>query len=143
MARLLIVENEMALREFIARGLRLRGHEVTVADDGASGLELLKSQAFDLLLTDIDMPIMDGIALVQAGGPLCPDMKIIVMSGHEHQLERAREMTSLVTRVVPKPFSIAEIGTIVDAVLAPPGLRKRRAPARRRSAAKAKTKPKG
>jgi DNA-binding response OmpR family regulator len=63
MAKLLIAENELALREFIARGLEQRGHKVTTAQDGSEAVDALKKHKFDLLLTDIDMPIMDGIAL--------------------------------------------------------------------------------
>ena len=137
MAKILIAENELALREFIARGLERRGHDVTVADDGATALDALRLQTFDLLLTDIDMPIMDGIVLTQTVGPKYPAMKIVIMSGHEHQLERATEMSQLVTRVVAKPFSIAEICAIIDEVSGQPPPRKRAAPAKRR-AAKAK-----
>ena len=89
MARILIAENEYALREFIARGLEQRRHKVTQAQDGSEALECLKTGKFDLLLTDIDMPIMDGIALALAASRDYPKLKIIIMSGHEHQIERA------------------------------------------------------
>jgi two-component system, cell cycle response regulator CpdR len=131
MAKILIAENELALREFIARGLERRGHEVTVMDDGATAAEALKDQTFDLLLTDIDMPIMDGIALVRLAAPQHPAMKVVVMSGHEHQLERAQEMTALVARVIPKPFSIAEICDVVDDVIQGPAPQKKRAGGKR------------
>ena len=125
MAKILIAENELALREFVARGLARRGHKVTAADDGATAFEILRGEAFDLLLTDIDMPIMDGIALTQSVGPVYPNMKIVIMSGHEHQLERAQGMSNLVTRVVPKPFSIAEICQIIEDVTGAPSPRRR------------------
>ena len=84
---------EVALRtlegEFIARGLEQRRHKVTMAQDGSEALDNLKKAKFDLLLTDIDMPIMDGIALALAAGRDYRKMKIIIMSGHEHQIERA------------------------------------------------------
>ena len=131
MANILIAENELALREFIARGLERRGHSVTQADDGATAVEALKDRSFDLLLTDIDMPILDGIALVKLEGPRHPAMKIVVMSGHEHQLERAQEMTSLVARVIAKPFSIAEICDVVDETAGGPAPQKKRAGAKR------------
>lgn len=117
MAKLLIAENELALREFIARGLEQRGHKVTTAQDGSEAVEALKKGKFDLLLTDIDMPIMDGIALALAAGRDYPKMKIIIMSGHEHQIERAHGLSDLVYRVVSKPFTIAGICAVVDDVL--------------------------
>jgi DNA-binding NtrC family response regulator len=131
MANILIAENELALREFIARGLERRGHTVTLADDGATAVEALKEKSFDLLLTDIDMPILDGIALVKLAGPKHPSMKIVVMSGHEHQLERAQEMTALVARVIAKPFSIAEICDVVDETAGGPAAQKKRAGSKR------------
>jgi DNA-binding response OmpR family regulator len=117
MAKILIAENELALREFIARGLEQRRHKVTMAQDGSDALEHLKKGKFDLLLTDIDMPIMDGIALALAAGRDYPKMKIIIMSGHEHQIERAHGLNDLVYRVVSKPFTIANICAVVDDVL--------------------------
>jgi two-component system, cell cycle response regulator CpdR len=131
MAKILIAENEMALREFIARGLERRGHTVVMTDDGATALEALKTERFDLLLTDIDMPIMDGIALVTLAAPDHPSMKIVVMSGHEHQLERAKNMTSAVTRVIAKPFTIALISDAIDDVIQGPQPQKKRAGAKR------------
>lgn len=117
MAKILIAENELALREFIARGLEQRRHKVTMAQDGSEALDSLKKAKFDLLLTDIDMPIMDGIALALAAGRDYPKMKIIIMSGHEHQIERAHGLSDLVYRVVSKPFTIAGICAVVDEVL--------------------------
>lgn len=121
MAKILIAENEYALREFIARGLEQRRHKVTQAQDGSEALELLKTGKFDLLLTDIDMPIMDGIALALAASRDYPKLKIIIMSGHEHQIERAQGLAEMISRVISKPFTIARIGEIVDEVI---GMRK-------------------
>ena len=117
MAKLLIAENELALREFIARGLEQRGHKVTMAQDGSDAIDHLKKGKFDLLLTDIDMPIMDGIALALSAGRDFPKMKIIIMSGHEHQIERAQGLSDLVFRVISKPFTIARICEVVDDVI--------------------------
>ena len=117
MAKILIAENELALREFIARGLEQRRHKVTMAQDGSDAIDFLKKSKFDLLLTDIDMPIMDGIALALAAGRDYPKMKIIIMSGHEHQIERAQGLSDLVYRVISKPFTIAKICEVVDEVI--------------------------
>jgi len=117
MAKILIAENELALREFIARGLEQRRHKVTMAQDGSEAIDLLKKHKYDLLLTDIDMPIMDGIALALSAGKDYPKMKIIIMSGHEHQIERAHGLSDLVYRVISKPFTIAKICEVVDDVI--------------------------
>jgi two-component system, cell cycle response regulator CpdR len=117
MAKILIAENELALREFIARGLTQRGYDVAMAADGSDAVDLLKKQKFDLLLTDIDMPIMDGIALALLVGKDYPKTRIVIMSGHEHQLERAQGLNALVFKVVSKPFTIAAICTVVEEAL--------------------------
>ena len=66
MAKILITEDEDALRSFVARALRLDGHETYEAADGEQGLEKLQETSFDLLLSDIRMPVMDGIAATRA-----------------------------------------------------------------------------
>ncbi len=63
MAKILITEDEDCLRRFVARALQLDGHETVEAVDGADGLAELHDQSFDLLLSDIRMPVMDGIEL--------------------------------------------------------------------------------
>ena len=63
MAKILITEDEDGLRRFVARALQLDGHETVEAADGAEGLACLKGANFDLLLSDIRMPVMDGIEL--------------------------------------------------------------------------------
>jgi two-component system cell cycle response regulator CpdR len=73
MAKILIAEDEDSLRRFVARALEMDGHETVQAGDGADALEQLQSDSFDLLLSDIRMPVMDGIALAtQVGSDLRP-----------------------------------------------------------------------
>ena len=64
MARLLIAEDDEAVRAFVSRALMIDGHDVVTAEDGANALDILaEDNKFDLLLSDIKMPVMDGIAL--------------------------------------------------------------------------------
>lgn len=76
MAKILITEDEDALRAFVARALRLDGHETHEAADGEQGLEKLQETSFDLLLSDIRMPVMDGI---EPGAPRGRELP-----GHAH-----------------------------------------------------------
>ena len=87
----LIAEDEEALRGFSARALSMDGHEVMTACDGGEALEVLAREQgrFDLLLTDIRMPIMDGIALSLAAARDHPDLTILLMTGYADQPERA------------------------------------------------------
>jgi two-component system, cell cycle response regulator CpdR len=119
MARILIAEDEESLRGFVARALTESGHEAVVAADGAEALDTLARDgvAFDLLLTDIKMPIMDGIALALAAARDHPDLTILMMTGYADQRERAFGLESLIHDVITKPFTVAEIQAAVAAAL--------------------------
>jgi CheY-like chemotaxis protein len=108
MARLIIAEDEQPVRELLMRALTLDGHEVEAAPDGAAALDILSSAGpFDLLLTDIRMPIMDGIALALAAARDYPDLAIVLMTGYAGERERAHGLDRLVHDVILKPFSLA------------------------------------
>jgi two-component system cell cycle response regulator CpdR len=80
-ARILLAEDEEALRAFVARALAMDGHEVVQAADGGEALDVLTREQgrFELLLTDIRMPVMDGIALALAAARDFPDLIILLM----------------------------------------------------------------
>ena len=120
MARILLTEDDDAVRAFVARALEMDGHAVTVATDGAEASEVLQCEggAFDLLLSDIKMPVMDGIALALNVARDWPKMPILLMTGYAEQRERAFGLDELVEDVVSKPFSLAEIRSAVGKVLA-------------------------
>ncbi|MDK1375139.1 MULTISPECIES: response regulator [unclassified Sinorhizobium] len=117
MARILITEDEDALRSFVARALRLDGHETVEAGDGADGLARLQSQAFDLLLSDIRMPVMDGIELAHQASAAFPALKILLMTGYAEQRERADDLSGKVVDVISKPFSLPDIRKAVALAL--------------------------
>ena len=118
MARILITEDETSLRMFVARALRMDGHETVEAADGADGLEQLEAGRFDLLLSDIRMPVMDGIELAHHTAADHPDTKILLMTGYAEQRERADDLTDIIIDVVPKPFTLPDIRAAVAAALA-------------------------
>ncbi|ACP26447.1 putative two-component response regulator transcriptional regulatory protein [Sinorhizobium fredii NGR234] len=118
MARILITEDEDALRSFVARALQLDGHETVEAGDGADGLARLKDQRFDLLLSDIRMPVMDGIELVHQASAAFPQLKILLMTGYAEQRERADDISGKVVDVISKPFSLPDIRKAVAHALA-------------------------
>ena len=120
MARILIAEDDDVLRNFLMRALGGDGHELTEAADGASALEALNQSNgnFDLLLTDVKMPVMDGIALALETGRSHPDVAIMLMTGYADQHERAHGLDALVHDVLAKPFSIDEItGAVREALV--------------------------
>ncbi|MFT3940360.1 response regulator [Rhodopseudomonas sp.] len=121
MARILIADDEESMRLLVARAISMDGHETVTAEDGSEALEILTSQngKFDLLLTDIKMPIMDGIALALAAARDFPELTILLMTGFADQRERASGLDAIVHDVVTKPFSVADIRTAVaDALTA-------------------------
>jgi two-component system, cell cycle response regulator CpdR len=115
MPRVLITDDEISMRSLVARAVAMDGHETVTAEDGAEALEILTREqgAFDLLLTDIQMPVMDGIALALATARDFPELKILLMTGFAHQRERASGLSAIVHDVVTKPFSVADIPTAV------------------------------
>jgi CheY-like chemotaxis protein len=119
-ARILIAEDEEAVRSLAARGLELDGHHVTQAADGAAALDAISRARgqFDLLLADIKMPIMDGIALALAAARDFPKLRILLMTGYADQRERAAGLEDLVQGVIAKPFTLAELRFAVAAALA-------------------------
>jgi two-component system, cell cycle response regulator CpdR len=119
MARILIAEDEEPLRALISRALAAEGHDVAVAADGAAALDILTRAGgrFDLLLTDIRMPVMDGIALALAAARDHPDLTIMLMTGYADQRERAHGLEALIHDVITKPFSLAEIRSAVAGAL--------------------------
>ena len=119
MARILLAEDEEGLRGFVERALAAAGHEVVAAADGAEALHLLSGagKPFDLLLADIKMPVMDGIALALAAARDDPDLIILLMTAYADQRERAHGLDALIHDVIAKPFTLAEICSAVESAL--------------------------
>jgi DNA-binding response OmpR family regulator len=119
MARILIVEDDDNVREFVSRALTLKGHEIMKAEDGGLGLEIIQEEngKFDLMLSDIKMPVMDGIGLSLAVGAQFPKVTILLMTGFADQRERAHGLDELVYDVITKPFSLDILLKKVDDAL--------------------------
>src|ERR1700761_2271580 len=120
MARIMIAEDEEALRAMCARALSTAGHEVKTACDGGDALDLLQREEgrFDLLLTDIRMPIMDGIALALSAARDYPRLTFLLMTGYADQRERAPGLDAIIHDVIAKPFTLAMLRGAVDEALA-------------------------
>ncbi len=120
MARILIAEDEEPLRALVTRALAEDGHAVAATADGAEALETLQSEngGFDLLLADIKMPVMDGIALALAVARDFPALPILLMTGYADQRERVSGLEALILDVIAKPFTVAEIKSAVASAVA-------------------------
>lgn len=120
MARILVAEDDDNVREFVARALLHAGHEVVQAEDGGIASEVVVAERgrFDLLLSDIKMPVMDGIALALNVAASHPDLPIVLMTGFADQRERAHGLDALIYDVIPKPFTLSALMEKVDDALA-------------------------
>jgi two-component system cell cycle response regulator CpdR len=118
LARILIADDEEEVRGLIVRALAQDGHEVAGARDGAEALDILcQPRSFDLLLADIRMPVMDGIALALAAARDHPDLSILLMTAYADQRERASGLERLLHGVISKPFNLDTLRTAVNGAL--------------------------
>lgn len=119
MARILLADDDAAARDLVQRALAVDGHAVTCTQDGAEALEQLQSSAgkFDVLIADVQMPAVDGIALAEKGLKLLPKLRVILMSGFADELDRAEHLKAKVARVVAKPITLEGIRAAVKAAL--------------------------
>jgi two-component system, cell cycle response regulator CpdR len=119
MARILIAEDDEAIGALVSRALGQDGHDTKLTADGAAALdELTQAEGrFDLLLTDIKMPIMDGIALALAAARDYPEIVILLMTGFADQRERASGLDALIHDVLAKPFTLQDLRLTVRGAL--------------------------
>ncbi len=119
MARILVAEDDPSVRAFVVSALSMKGHDVVAEEDGGLAAETADAEEgqFDLLLSDIKMPVMDGIALALHVGARYPDLTILLMTGFADQRERAHGLDALVYDVIPKPFSLVDLLAKVDDAL--------------------------
>lgn len=121
MARLLVVEDDDSVRQLAARALMRAGYEVDMACDGAEGLERIVAAEgrYDLVVSDIRMPIMDGIEMSHKAAARFPGLRILLVTGFADQRERAADLDGIIVDVLLKPFTLASIRDAVAKHLAP------------------------
>jgi CheY-like chemotaxis protein len=120
MARILLADDDGGTRELVQRALALDGHAVVVTQDGADALDQLHSAAghIDLLISDVQMPGLDGISLVEKGLAAAPKLRVILMSGFVGEFDRAEHLRPKISRIITKPFTLEQIRSAVKAALA-------------------------
>lgn len=108
MIRILLAEDDAVMREYLTRALTRSGYAVVAVDRGTAAIPLLEAERFDLLLTDIVMPEMDGIELAQRAAELAPDMRVMFITGFAAvTLKAGRTMPN--ARVLSKPFHLRDL----------------------------------
>jgi two-component system, cell cycle response regulator CpdR len=108
MIRILLAEDDQSMRTYLARALENAGYEVDAVDCGTAALPLLEDDSYDLLLTDIVMPEMDGIELAQRCAELSPHTKVMFITGFAAvALRPNRELPQ--TKILSKPFHLKDL----------------------------------
>ncbi|MEO0729377.1 MAG: response regulator [Pseudomonadota bacterium] len=117
MTRILLAEDDDAMRGFLSRALDRAGHDVVALSDGQEAYERLQAEPFDLLLTDIVMPVMDGIELARRASEIDPRMKIMFITGFAAVTLESDPAALDETRVLSKPFHLRELVDAVERLL--------------------------
>ena len=118
MAHILLAEDDESLRKFLAQALVKAGHEVTDFGDGGDAFECLKGFRFDLLVTDIVMPGMDGIELAKRAAEMNAALKIMFITGFAAVALHPSSNAPKQAKVLSKPFHLREIVAEVDRMIA-------------------------
>ena len=118
MAKILLAEDDDDMRRFLVRALERAGHEVTSFAEGASAFEELKQASFDLLLTDIVMPEMDGIELARRAAELDPALKIMFITGFAAVALNPDSRAPKDAKVLSKPFHLRDLVAEVERMVA-------------------------
>ncbi|MCL4766473.1 MAG: response regulator [Hyphomicrobiaceae bacterium] len=116
--RILLAEDDESMRSFLERALARAGYDVVSFANGADAFERLKEEPFSLLLTDIVMPVMDGIELARRASELDPELKIMFITGFAAVTLNTDGGALKDTRVLSKPFHLRELVSEVDRLLA-------------------------
>ncbi len=115
MIRILLAEDDQVMREYLTRALERAGYAVTAVDRGTAAIPLLQTERFDLLLTDIVMPEMDGIELARRASEMVEGLRVMFITGFAAvTLKAGREMPN--ARVLSKPFHLRDLVAEVDRV---------------------------
>ena len=113
MIRVLLAEDDDSMRTYLARALERSGYSVVAVDRGTAALPLIESEAFDLLLTDIVMPEMDGIELAQKAATIAPEMRVMFITGFAAVALKAGKAAPS-AKVLSKPFHLRDLVAEVD-----------------------------
>ena len=117
MANILIVDDEQGMRQLLSLVFGRAGHKVRAAENGRRALQLLREQPADLIVSDVRMPDMDGIALLREARQLLPDVGVVMMTAFA-TVETAREAFKLgADDFIQKPFDVDELKLIVEKAL--------------------------
>ena len=117
MAKIILAEDDDDMRRFLVKALEKAGHEVMSFGEGASAFEEIKQSSFDLLLTDIVMPEMDGIELARRATEIDPDLKVMFITGFAAVALNPDSKAPKDARILSKPFHLRDLVAEVSKML--------------------------
>ncbi|MDF2620959.1 MAG: response regulator receiver protein [Xanthobacteraceae bacterium] len=118
MLKILLAEDDHDMRRFLVKALQNAGYEVVDFDNGRSAYDRLREEPFELLLTDIVMPEMDGIELARRATDLDPDIKVMFITGFAAVALNAGSQAPKDAKVLSKPFHLRDLVNEVGKMLA-------------------------
>jgi CheY-like chemotaxis protein len=127
--RILVVDDESYVRDLLQRVLTRRGHEVDVAADGETALELMQAHTYDLVLTDVVMPGIDGFDLLRRVKATYPAVTVIVLTGYARKQSISDFLLYGADEYLSKPFQVQALLDSVDRVVGDPASSSESAPA--------------
>jgi DNA-binding response OmpR family regulator len=114
--KVLVIDDELSILENFRLYLEKHGYEVVTAPDGLSGFDKFKASSFDLVITDIAMPYISGITLLQVIKDTQPDMPVFVMTGYGEYAEKVAWEKDA-DLILQKPFQMSEVGKAIKKLL--------------------------
>lgn len=108
-SRILVVDDEAAIRDLLAKTLALAEYDVDVAPDGGSALERLRTLPYDLLITDLKMPGVDGLTVIREGRRYRPDLPVIIITGFSTEASAIEAINLGVSGYLIKPFRVPRV----------------------------------
>ncbi len=107
--RILVVDDEQAVRDLLSKTLTMADYDVDAADDGPSALEKMRAVEYDLLITDLKMPGMDGLSVIREARKVAPDLRVIIITGYSTEASAIEAINLGVSGYLTKPFRLPRI----------------------------------
>ena len=107
--RILVVDDEQAVRDLLSKTLTMADYDVDAADDGPSAIEKMRAVEYDLLITDLKMPGMDGLSVIREARRLSADLRVIIITGYSTEASAIEAINLGVSGYLTKPFRLPRI----------------------------------
>src|SRR5512143_3615965 len=124
MSKILVVDDEQSLRDFLAIMLKKEGHDVVTAEDGTHAMNAVQSEIFDLVISDVKMPVIDGIGVLRSVKEISPETVVIMITAYATAETAVEAMKLGASDYIIKPFKVDELKLIINNSLEKRHLRK-------------------